>query len=164
MRPIILSNELGIIFKEPNSKNIFNYSFLYILSNIIQYLCYKCKLIHVENLKLKCGFQYYKSCLLEEINELTNNYIILNRYEKIIRKSKVYCKNFDLNERLKLIKIEDIYIRKAIDRIMILLIISVLFVKKKLNKNIPTNKQNNKYHEISIFIYLFPFLKLKMKI
>ena len=156
MRPIILSNEPEIIFNDANCKNIFNYSFSYIWSNNIQNLCYKCKLINVEILKLKCGCQYCKSCLLEEINKLTNNYIILNGYEKKnLENQKCICgNNFDLNERLKLIEIEDIYIRKAIDRMNDIIDNKCFICEKDIEQkyDVPTNKQNNKYHEISIFI------------
>ena len=157
MRPIILSNNLNLTFNDANCKNIFNYSFSYIWSNNIQNLCFKCKSIKVETLTLICGCQYCKSCLLEKINKLTNHFLILNGYEKKNYKNeKCVCdKNFDLNEGLKLIEYDKIYIRKAIER-MINIIDNNCFICEKnieqLKCEVPSNKQNNKYYEINITI------------
>ena len=156
MRPIILSDELNVIFNDANCKNIFNYSFSYIWSNNIQNLCFKCRMIKVETLTLKCGCQYCKSCLLEKINKVTNNYIILNGYEKNnIEEENCICdKIFDLNEGLKLIEVDKIYNRKAIERMIEIINNQCFICQKNIEQKIdvPSNKNNNKNYEISIII------------
>ena len=99
-RKVVLSKDKYL--EDYEYLHIYNESFCdVILRKLIDYInvnncwiCSKCKIFKRKVKKLKCGCSYCRECHIDIIKKMTNEYFLLNPYEKkYIRKVRCLCGN-----------------------------------------------------------------------
>jgi hypothetical protein len=138
--------------------SIYNNSIFEEIHSIILKICFNCFNISETIIKLECYCQFCQNCLEEFIDKASDNYKILNDYEKNT-KAKINClckDNFNLDEALKYskkIQKED-YI-EAKKRLNNYINSKCCICVKDIGKydNIKLKLENNEYHLICIDCY-----------